>query len=93
MKLRKNIALAFIFLVIWGALSAQILEISSRRRADIYRVIPDSERSEVEFNRDTGFYTYNYAYTDPITGAVISAVAVLAIASISALFVKDGSHA
>lgn len=87
----KSIAAFVLFFILWGGLSFPIRTLSSRDPRQIWRVIPNSEHKNVIEN--DGWFHYNYAYTDPITGAVISAVAVLAILSISALFVKDGSHA
>lgn len=82
----KSIAAFVLFLVLWGGLSFPIRTLSSRNPIEIWRVIPNSERRNVIEN--DGWFHYNYAVTDPITGAVISAILVIAIISLSTLLSK-----
>lgn len=83
----KSIAAFVLFLVLWGGLSFPMRTLSSRDPRQIWRVIPNSEHKNVIEN--DGWFHYNYAITDPITGAVISAILVVAIISLSTLLTKE----
>lgn len=82
----KSIAAFVLFLVLWGGLSFPIRTLSSRNPVEIWSVIPNSEHKNVIEN--DGWFHYNYAITDPTTGAVISAILVIAIISLSTLLTK-----